>query len=478
MYMASSDQANFVKGYLGPTFATAGLTPKILVWDHNWNEPDYPLSILNDASARAFVAGSAWHGYAGNPSAQSQVHGAYPDKDIYFTECSGDNRTTDFATNLVWFMQNIVIGTVRNWARSVILWNLALDEFNGPHIGGCDGCRGVVTILMQDHKINYEVEYYVLGHVSKFVIPGADRIASDTYSGVVETAAFLNPDSYVSVVLNPTASQQAFDVQWGASYFSYSLPHQSVVTFEWHRPAISGRVTSSNDLPVTGVTISMGDNQSTTTDVTGYYDFTHLVAGSYSLTPSKANYSFLPPSRTITVPPDSSDGSFVMVASPVSVTLFLSDTVSLPARLTYYDTQGLTTTLDFPAGAITRTTTIVLTPTLAVSGAGLTFTGHAFELAAFQGGNPQPGFVLSVPVTVTIYYSGDDVRVVNDKNELALLWWTGSEWQDAAQTCDPASSYIRDVANKTLSVSICRGGRFCLFGPMYQVYLPVVMRGN
>ena len=478
MYMAASDQANFVKGYLGPTFATAGLTPKILVWDHNWNEPDYPLSILNDASARAFVAGSAWHCYAGNPSAQSQVHAAYPDKDIYLTECSGDNRTSDFAANVVWFMQNIVIGTVRNWARSVMLWNLALDEFSGPHIGGCDSCRGVVTILTRDHQLHYEVEYYVLGHVSKFVIPGAYRIASNTYSGVVETVAFLNPDSYVLVVLNPTASRKAFDVQWGGRYFAYDLPAQSVVTFKWSRPAIGGGVTSSNGLPVAGVTISASDDQSSTTDVTGYYHFANLVAGSHSLTPSKASYSFLPPSRTITVPPDSSDGNFVMVASPVSVTLFTSDTGSLPVRLTYYDTQGLTTTLDFPAGALTRTTTILLTPAIAMGGAGWAFAGHAFDLAAFQGGNPQSGLTFSVPVTVTIYYSGEDVRVVNDKSELALSWWAGSEWQAAAQTCDPASPYIRDVANRVLSLPICHLSQFGLFGPTHQMFLPLAAHEN
>jgi len=70
------------------------------------------------------------------------------------------------------------------------------------------------------------------------------------------------------------------------------------------------------------------------------------------------------------------------------------------------------------------------------------------------------------------------VRVAADESQWVLSWWTGSEWQDVAQTCDPASSYIRDVANKTLSVSICRGGKFGLFGPMYQVYLPMVVRGN
>ena len=89
-----------------------------------------------------------------------------------------------------------------------------------------------------------------------------------------------------------------------------------------------------------------------------------------------------------------------------------------------------------------------------------------------------PGLTFGAPVAATLHYNDDDVRAVIDESQLVLSLWTGSEWQDAAQTCDPASSYIRDVANKTLSVSICRGGRFALFGPMNQVYLPVVMHGN
>jgi len=124
---------------------------------------------------------------------------------------------------------------------------------------------------------------------------------------------------------------------------------------------------------------------------------------------------------------------------------------------------------------VTQSTTLVLTPTLASGGAGFAFAGHAFELTAYQGGNPQPGFTFGAPVTATIRYSDEDVRLVTDEEQLVLSWWTGSEWQDAAQTCDPPSSYTRDLANNTLSVAICHLSLFGLFGPTHQVYLPLVL---
>jgi len=236
MWMEWFDQADFVKDYLGPAFDGAGITStKILVWDHNWDEPDYPLNVLNDAEARAYIAGSAWHCYAGTSDAQAIVHDAHPDKDVYFTECTGGEWDTDFASVLVWNFQNLFIGAIRNWAKTVLLWNLALDENHGPHIGGCGNCRGVVTIH-QDGTVEYNVEYYIIGHLSKFVAPGAHRIASSMYDGQIETVAFLNPDdSKVLVVLNSSTGPDpiTFDVQWRGQYFPFTLPPQSVVTFKW-----------------------------------------------------------------------------------------------------------------------------------------------------------------------------------------------------------------------------------------------------
>jgi len=174
------------------------------------------------------------------PDAQTVVHDAHPDKDIYFTECSGGEWDTNFASVLVWNFQNLFIGAVRHWAKTVLLWNLALDENHGPHRGGCDNCRGVVTIH-QDGTVDYNPEYYIIGHLSQFVDPGARRIESDHFPELLESVAFQNPDgSIVLVVLNPGMAPKSFDVQWNGQYFSYTptLPAQSVVTFKWGEPSI------------------------------------------------------------------------------------------------------------------------------------------------------------------------------------------------------------------------------------------------
>lgn len=472
MRMYSSEQAEIIKNHLGPAFVNAGVSAKILAWDHNWSVPNYPLEVLGDASARPFVAGSAWHCYGGDPSAQTAVHDAYPDKEVYFTECTGGDWS-GFADSLVWTLQNVFIGSTRNWAKAVVLWNLALDENNGPRIGGwCEGCRGVVTVRPGD-VVEYEVEYYIIGHFSKFVTPGAYRIASSTHSGAVETVAFHNPDDTMALIaLNPSLAPQAFDVQWAGRYFSCTLPAQSVVTFKWAgNHAIAGRVTSSNGSPVAGIAIGAGGSLATTTNAAGYYAFADLGVGAYLVTPSHPDYVFLPPSATLTVPLTYAQ-DFVMLARPVA-TQVLTDT---PASLWYTDTQRLATVVELTAGAVTEEATLVLTPTMATPPAGYAFTGHAFDLAAWQAGLPLASLAFSTPVTVTIGYSVADVRLVADKDMLALMERAGGEWREVTQICGGESVQTSEGGILTYSVPICETGQFALFGPTHPSFLPLVLR--
>lgn len=234
MRMEPAEQANFVKNNLGPAFANNGIGTKIIVWDHNWDEPNYPIAVLNDAAARPYIAGSAFHCYAGAVGAQSQTRDAYPDKGIWFTECSGGQWATDFGSNLKWNMQNLIIGSIRNWAKGVTFWNMALDQNFGPQNGGCTDCRGVVRIDSTNGSVAYNVEYYVLGHASKFVAPGAVRIASSSYSNGIETVAFRNPNgSKALIALNATSASTSFKVRWGGQAFTYTLPAGAVATFTW-----------------------------------------------------------------------------------------------------------------------------------------------------------------------------------------------------------------------------------------------------
>jgi len=233
---SSQQEAQFIANFLAPALTRANLADvKLLGYEHNWENTDYSKSLLA-STAVPFLAGNSFHCYAGDPSAQSVVKDAAPAKDIWFTECSGIT-SSHFRDDLVWNADHLLIGATRNWARSVLLWNLALDQNSGPRIGSCENCRGVVTIDDSVHpsKVTLNVEYYVLGHISKFVFPGAHRIDSNTFgSGNIEDVAFQNPDgSIVVLVLNSGASLNSFTIKFQGNTFEYSLSPGALATFLW-----------------------------------------------------------------------------------------------------------------------------------------------------------------------------------------------------------------------------------------------------
>ncbi len=171
-------RARFIGEFLGPRLAKRPAAPLLLEWDHNWDHPEATLQVLADPAAAPYINGVAWHCYYGDVHAQDQVHEAHPDKDAYLTECSGGGWSPRWDRALRQFVSQLMIGATRAWARGVILWNLALDEHNGPHAGGCKNCRGVVTIDSGSGQVERNVEYYCLAHLSRFVLPGAWRIQS------------------------------------------------------------------------------------------------------------------------------------------------------------------------------------------------------------------------------------------------------------------------------------------------------------
>jgi hypothetical protein len=240
--------------------------------------------------------------------------------------------------------------------------------------------------------------------------------------------------------------------------------------------SISGHVRDAGNHPIPEARIATEASGFTTTDKDGTYTLINLVPGTYTITPSKPGWVFNPPTRTVTVPPEATGQDFTMLHPPVSTTLMLSGTGSLSNALIYTDTQGLTTTLTFPRGAVTETTTIVLTPTVVSSSADLAFAGHAFDLTAYQNGQRQADFTFNELVIVTIHYSEQDVRLISDEGLMTLRWWNGDTWRDAVETCDPPSTYNRDEVNDLLEIPICHLSTFGLFGPTNRVYLPLVTR--
>lgn len=235
MRVNSEARARLIGDHLGPLLAKRAKPVRILDWDHNWDEPQAPLAVLADAKARPYVAGVAWHCYAGDVAVQAQVHDAHPDKEAYMTECSGGEWKPHWQETLPWFVRHLVIGTTRGWAKGVLLWNLALDQHHGPHLGGCSDCRGVVTIDATTGEVTRNLDYYALAHASRFVRPGARRIESTTGVDRLETVAFHNgdDDSIVLIVLNSAANARHFSVTVGKQSFQHRLPGASVATFVW-----------------------------------------------------------------------------------------------------------------------------------------------------------------------------------------------------------------------------------------------------
>jgi glucosylceramidase len=233
MLMLDSEQDDFIAHDLGPAFQKAGIKTKILLYDHNLDHPSYVLSILKDPDARKYVAGSAWHLYGGKVDAMTQVHNAYPDKGIYFTEQSITERpgttTLDIAKPVAWVM----VGVTRNWAKNVLLWNLAADPNAGPHTdnGGCPVCYGALTI--DGDNVTRLLAYYVLGHASKFVPAGSVRIDSNSLD-TLPNVAFKTPDGKVALIVsNPTDSTQSFAVRDKGKSFTTSLDAGAVGTYVW-----------------------------------------------------------------------------------------------------------------------------------------------------------------------------------------------------------------------------------------------------
>ncbi len=237
MEMQPQEQLEFIKNHLGPAFEQAGISTKIIVYDHNWDNTDYAISILNDPMARHYIAGSAFHAYGGNVSAMTTVRNAHPDKGLYFTEISGGQWAVDFAANLMWYMSNIFIGTAQNWSKSALMWNLVLDQNHGPRNNGCQDCRGVVTLNTVTGEVTFNEEYYAIGHFSKFIRPGAERISLMQPQALPDLGAvcFENTDgSKVLVVANYGNDMRTFSVQQGNKQFSYSITAKSVATIQWN----------------------------------------------------------------------------------------------------------------------------------------------------------------------------------------------------------------------------------------------------
>src|SRR5215469_5665095 len=285
----AADETTGIRDYILPALTSAGLSTRVLVQDDNWCGSSYALSVVSDPTLASSpqIAGIGWHGYCSPSGVMTAVNNAFPVLGNYETEHSGglwisDQQKSDFEE---------ITQVMRNWGRSYVKWSLALDQNMGPHDGGCGNCTPIVTVSNPSGVVTYTMEYYTMGHFSKFVLPGAVRIYSSNANGIV-SAAFMNSDgSKVLVAYNDSSSLQSFSVQWGNQSFAYTLPSLAGVTFTWTGtqtgnslvPATSqiqgssfNRTAGTND-PADPTTYGL--ETETTSDTNGGYDVGYATAG-------------------------------------------------------------------------------------------------------------------------------------------------------------------------------------------------------
>ncbi|MGC4055141.1 MAG: glycoside hydrolase family 30 beta sandwich domain-containing protein [Paludibaculum sp.] len=251
-------QLVFLRDHLYPAFTKAGLKTKVILFDHNCDRPDYPLTLLSDPVISRFADGSGFHHYGGDLAAMGLMHLARPDKHVYFTEQMIIEKPGSPTIDIAATVKRMIIDTARNWSRNVILWNLAADPENKPHTdnGGCPMCQGGITLDKDAASIN--LAYYTIAHASKSVRPGSVRIAStgpgDKAVGLTEdeerpgvkrvavtesarvlpNVAFRTPDGkIVLVVANDTQSVGGFAIQYRGAVANLRLSPGSAGTYIW-----------------------------------------------------------------------------------------------------------------------------------------------------------------------------------------------------------------------------------------------------
>ena len=230
MAMSADEQLDFINNHLGPALEQSSHAIKILAYDHNCDHPEYPIAVANGSR---YVAGPAFHLYGGDISALTHVKNATR-KDVYFTEqWTGANG--DFDGDLGWHMEHVVIGATRNWARTVLEWNLASTPPNLAR--GCLDCQGAISIDEANQTITRHVSYYIIGQLSRFLPEGSTRIASSDDNGGIFNVAFSTPSGErVLLIYNSTDSQQNISVrseQIADAHLPITVAPRSALTLKW-----------------------------------------------------------------------------------------------------------------------------------------------------------------------------------------------------------------------------------------------------
>ena len=289
MGMSDSTQLSLLQNYVLPALATNNISTQVLVYDHNWDTPSYPELVLGGLTAQQLtqVAGTAWHGYGGAPGAQQPVQNEFPSLGAWETEHSGGTWVADQFTSD--FLEIPLV--LRNSGKSYVKWSLALDQKLGPNLtqnaglGGCNTCTPIVTVNNPSGAVTKDIEFYTLGHFSKYVLPGAVRVYSSN-TPAIASVAFENPDGSMALIAyNSSTTSQNFPVQWGTQTFSYTLPATAAATFTWTLTQSASTPPMAATALIQGSSFYSESGLETefTGDSTGEYDLGYLSQGAYAV---------------------------------------------------------------------------------------------------------------------------------------------------------------------------------------------------
>jgi glucosylceramidase len=235
MFMTAVQEGRLIKNFLGPYMKASGLPTRLLVYDGNLDVPEYADSLLDDKSVSQYIAGVAFHAYTGPMSNMSMVQKLHPEMEIVVSEISGSESAPVFGDNLRRYVRRVLIGSMRNWASTVLFYNLVLNEHHGPYNNGCKDCRGVINVYSKTGQTIRTEEYFALGHFGKFIQPGAYRISSTEMPAhqIYNVAFYDELQNYTIVMMNGAKEPQQVSVVCNEQVFSYALPAEAVVTFTW-----------------------------------------------------------------------------------------------------------------------------------------------------------------------------------------------------------------------------------------------------
>ena len=229
-YMHPEYEQIIIKDYLDTLLKNNDLKTKIWIMDHNfimWKRAKW---MLDDINLKEKVDGVAFHPYGGTADMMSMLHNAHPEVNLYWTE-GGPGLRSDYEKSWSEWGKKFA-EAMNNWCRSITAWNLALDEEGNPNIGPFK-CAGMITIDSITKEVTYSGQYYAMGHFSRFVKKGANRVFSSGTVDDVYHTAFVNPNGEKVLVITNTGGDRELQIEYNGKFIKFSCPEDSISTMIW-----------------------------------------------------------------------------------------------------------------------------------------------------------------------------------------------------------------------------------------------------